>query len=65
MSTQQLYAKVRVNATNAKLTEFSSFFFNETRVLTITEFQQAIQAFSIRIDIFQCGNGNSDHECDN
>ena len=45
MSTQQLYAKIRVNIANAKLTESSSFSSNEARALTTTEFQQAIQAF--------------------
>ena len=59
MSTQQLYAEVRVNAANAKLAESSSSSSNEARALTTTEFQQAIQAFSTRIDIFQRGNGNN------
>ena len=59
MSTQQLYAEVRVNAANAKLAESSSSSSNEARALTKTEFQQAIQALSTRIDIFQRENGNS------
>ena len=38
ISTQQLYAKVRVNAANAKLTESSSFSSNEARALITIEF---------------------------
>ena len=57
MSTQQLYAEVRVNAANAKPAEASSFSSNEVRVLTTTEFKQAIQALKTRIDSSQRNNG--------
>ena len=43
MSTQQLYAEVRVNAANAKPAEASSSSSNEVRVLTTTEIKQAIK----------------------
>src|SRR5436190_14964907 len=59
ISTQQLYAEVRVNAANAKPAESSIPSSNEVRALTTTEFQQAIQTLNTRIDGFQRGNGNN------
>jgi hypothetical protein len=58
MSTQQLYAEVRVNSDQVKPAETSSTS-NEVKALTTTEFQQAIQALNTRIDGFQRGNGNN------
>lgn len=62
MTTQQLYAEVRVNAATSKPVETSLSSSNEARALTTTEFQQAIQALNTRIDDFQRKN---DHACGN
>ena len=54
MSTQQLYAEVRVNAGRAKLAETLP---NEVKALQ-TEFQQSIRALNTRMDNFHRGNAN-------
>src|SRR5271155_3869926 len=54
MSTQQLYAEVRVNAGRIKLVEPVP---NEVKAIH-TEFQQSLQALSTRFDNFQRNNEN-------
>jgi hypothetical protein len=55
MSTQQLYAEVRVNAARIKPADTPS---NEAKALMTTEFQQAIHALNTKIDGLQRGISN-------